>query len=251
MQQQQRGPSPSIAAAAATAPPSNCAILTRDESAALCAMLRDLTPKKDSIMGVCDWVYARANRATQIFEMLRFEMEDTHDFEKKLSFVYMMNEILRHGAREPAHHDECTDALRSMLPGLMALCRRGLRPDEIDKIAKVLDIWATRQFYSPDFVASLQDILRGTDAPPSAAPPPPPPRGGGGGSRNNNGGGGGGRGSSSSSVSQLIGSIRSSVDAEQHHHSHGHSRGHSHGRDRDRDRDRDSSPHRKRSRFDS
>ena len=254
--QQQRGgggggnmPSGTNLAAAVAAPPSNCTILTRDESAALCAMLRDLTPKKDSIMGVCEWIFARANRAAQIFEMLRFEMEDTHSFEKKLSLVFVMNEVLRHGARDPAHHDACTDALRSTLPGLMAICRRGLGPDEVDKIAKVLDIWADRQFYSPDFVHSLQDILRGSDAPPA---PPVPSRGGG---SSNRGGGG------SSSVSQLIGSIRSSVDAEQRHHSHAHSRGHSHGRDRDRDRDRerererdrdrDGSPHRKRSRFDS
>jgi len=195
---------------------------------------------------------------------------------RKLAFVYMMNDILRHESRSGKH--ECSDALRSLLPTLMNLCGRGLDPEQVNKISSVLDIWSDNMYYDRDFLNRLRETLRDSSTGAGVTREPPPRRRSGFGPPVNVPQVTPPAAPVSTGVSEFLGDIRMSVTAEQQqeqqqqqrshsshshsHHDHEHSHhGHSHDHDHDhghdhhghsRDRDHESgAPHRKRSRFDS
>jgi len=252
------GPAPSVPTS--SLPPSKLTILTLDENKELHRMLSEFSLKKESISGMTDWILARADRAELIFQSLRMEMEEVREYEKKLARLYLIDSILRTELRNSKH--DCTDTLRSVLPSLVGPCCRGLDKEQLEKIRSLFDIWEKKNYYSPEFISRLRDILTTANYDSGFS--------GGRASSGFSDAGGRGRQSSgfsdSGGVSDFLSGIRDRVTAEQErshshshsHSSHSHSHSHSHHDDRDRSHERsrdrdheDSAPHRKRSRFDS
>ena len=125
-------------------------------------LMETITPTKDGIKVVKDWIIARPQHILVIADRLRRATEDQEaGFQKRLSILYLINDVLHHGLRKrspeiPFTPDEFAAGIVTALPSIARASVIGASDEDRMKIFKVFEIWESRQIFPSVFIASLK-----------------------------------------------------------------------------------------------
>ena len=82
-------------------------------------------------------------------------LEESLPFQQKLHIVYLTNDLLHHSRKKDV--PQLQEGLQNYILPIVAVVHNGEATDNQQKLAKVVKIWETQRFFSPDILEVFFD----------------------------------------------------------------------------------------------
>ncbi|XP_047123760.1 calcium homeostasis endoplasmic reticulum protein isoform X1 [Hydra vulgaris] len=112
---------------------------------------------KDNIQNGKTWIVENCKSYEQFTAIGRFlfqrMLEESLPFQQKLHIVYLTNDLLHHSRKKDV--PLLQEGLQNYILPIVAIVHNGEAADNQQKLAKVVKIWETQKFFSPDILEKL------------------------------------------------------------------------------------------------